>query len=97
MGQASTIEEEVERVVLSWRAGRDPQNELLQLTLYERPPETPDWYVLRAWFVGPVLRAAEHSLAFLTAEQAVQWVSQRFPDLVPMEDEAGSGIILVWV
>lgn len=83
-------------VMLDPTAGpwREPTaDELFTLTLYAKPSDYPEHYVLRAWYTSAArgLQPAGASLLFPNARDAERFVAWAFPQLVfmgrAMDDE----------
>jgi hypothetical protein len=63
---------------------RDPEpNELMMFTLYEKPSDYPNAYVVRAWYVRsgtPTPEPAFAAVAFGSAKDAARWMLWNYPD-----------------
>lgn len=80
-----------------WRAAK--HNELLMLTLYERPIDWPDHYVVRAIYIGPKpeIRASTQAAIFRTEIAARNWIDEFYPTLTfTGKDPDDTKIIGVW-
>lgn len=66
--------------------------ELMILTLYEKPVDFPNHYVIRANYAGQAgVRMSRGCMLFTSEEETLRWVGTHFPDLTPVprsyEDE----------
>ena len=67
-----------------WREER-AANELMILTLYEKPLDFPNHYVVRPMFLGAGQRRSSRGcMLFAKKENAALWVCTHFPDLTPV-------------
>lgn len=81
-----------------WREPR--QNESLMLTLYERPPDWPMFYVIRAYYVGgPKVTASAQVVPFRTEGEAVNWIQTQYPSMTFMGRSADNEpkVLGVWL
>lgn len=79
------------RVIKMWREER-AADELMILTLYEKPLDFPNHYVVRPYFINVGQRRSSRGcMLFAKKEDAVLWICTHFPDLIPVprsyEDE----------
>lgn len=82
---------------------REPdQNEMMMLTLYEKPKDYPEDYVVRAWYVAggrPAPVPSPIARLFATRQHAEQWVARTYPQasFVPRADDDEAQILGVWL